>query len=152
MPFSTGLSIDVQELLAIARGFNSSIHVKKNKKKPLDEVASPWVDEIIARFPKELTHWKSINGEEIDDPMEIRMLALSLLLDTWLTDICLRKARDRSNPGLLALIEDYWAIQQDAHHFILRHILVEQDPAAVKAYSAAVKACAEKQKKRLRSK
>ncbi len=125
------------ELLNITREFNRSLNLKKNKNRPLDVVAGPWVDKIIEQFPREVTQWKSLDGKLVEDPLEIRMLALSLLLDTWLTDIFLRKARDRSNPGMLRLLEDYWDVLQSNHNFILRYILVEQDPKAVRAYQKA---------------
>ena len=137
MGFTTNLLyISPRVLLDIARGFNKSINLKKNKKKSLDEIAAPWVDKIIGALPTEVTCWRSAEGKPIDDPLEIRILAFALLLDTWLADICLRKARDRSNLGMLALLEDYWDLLQSNHHFILRYTLVEQDPAAVKAYAA----------------
>ncbi len=87
------LEISPLVLLDIARGFNKSINLKSNKKRPLDAIAAPWIDKIIAELPPEASRWKMPDGKIIDDPLEIRLLAFSLLLDTWLSDICLRKAR-----------------------------------------------------------
>lgn len=126
---------EIANVLAEARAMNTALpqyldgeHVNWN-----------WVDTHVNRLAKLMyrqeDHWHSVDGAcQKEVPFEIGMQALALLSATWVSDIYLRKARDRSAPRMRTRWEEFWVNLFTAIQHVDRNVRAERDPDAEAQY------------------
>lgn len=126
-------NISTMDLLAAARQMNE------------DLARSGYKDDEIVMSARRLAkliyecepHWHSMTGECVVGagyPFEVYMKALSLVTTVWVTDIYLRKARDRKLPSMKERFADYQAFLNQCMNDARQVIDAERDVDAEAAW------------------
>ena len=127
-------AISTMDLLAAARQMNE------------DLAHSRYDDNTIILSARRLAlelyqcerHWHSMTGQCVVGPdaypFEVYMKALSLVTTVWVTDIYLRKARDRKLPAMKERFSDYQAFLNHCMNDARQVIDAEQDVDAEAAW------------------
>ena len=127
-------TISTMDLLRAARQMNEDLAHSGYKDSQIITSAR-WLAKYIYECEP---HWHSMTGECVVKegvyPFEIYMEAISLISTVWVTDICLRKARDRKLPSMKQKFSDYQAFLNQCMNDARQVIDAERDIDAEAAW------------------
>ncbi|MDD3102454.1 MAG: hypothetical protein PHE59_04910 [Patescibacteria group bacterium] len=127
-------TISTMDLLAAARQMNEDLAHSRYDDREIIMSARRLSKLIYECEP----HWHSMTGQcvvgKTDYPFEVYMKALSLITTVWVTDIYLRKARDRQIPQMKERFTDYQAFMNHCMDDARQVIDAERDLDAEAAW------------------
>lgn len=134
------MDFDGRRTLDLIRGFNDSLPEHFVGRKDLLSLLEPPAYVIAQQIYKEGRHWHSVSGKcHKEVPFEVYMQGLGFLISCWVTDIFLRKARDRRTPAMARRHADWLKEMLSTMEYIGDDVMCFRDYEAERAFKGDYK-------------